>query len=159
MSEKTASVLTKFQLYVNGDMHTVTVDVDTPLLWVLRDHLGLMGTKYSCGIGECGACTVLVDSEPTQSCITTVDEVQGKQITTIEGLDSPMGKRVKTAWEKEQVPQCGFCQPGQIITAANLLEQTPSPTDDDIDSAMDGMLCRCGTYPAIRRAIHRAAKD
>lgn len=146
-------------LNVNGKEHPVTFDPETPLLWVLRDHLGLTGTKYTCGIGECGACTVLLDGVPTLSCQVTARDAVGSNITTIEGLDSPQGARVKLAWVAEQVPQCGYCQPGQILTAAALLAETPHPTDADIDGSMGAVLCRCGTYPDIRRAIHRAAKD
>ncbi|MFC1835375.1 (2Fe-2S)-binding protein [Thermodesulfobacteriota bacterium] len=142
---------------VNGKKHSLDVEPDTPLLWVLRDHLHLNGTKYSCGIGECGSCTVHVDGEATRSCVTTVEEVQGQEITTIEGLASPIGKALQKAWVDGDVPQCGYCQPGQIMTAAELLASNPKPTDTDIDEAMSGCLCRCGTYNGIRQAIHRAA--
>ena len=116
-----------------------------------------MGTKYSCGIGECGACTVLLDGEPGLACQVTLGDVSGQEVTTIEGLTGPLAERVKEAWLEEQTPQCGFCQPGQVITATVLLEQNPTPSDADIDEAMSPVLCRCGTYPAIRRAIQRAA--
>lgn len=142
---------------VNGKAYELDVDEDTPLLWVLRDHLGLMGTKYSCGIGECGACTVLLDGELGLSCQVTLGDVSWQEVTTIEGLTSPLAQRVKEAWLEEQAPQCGFCQPGQVITAMALLENNPRPSDSDIDEAMSSVLCRCGTYPAIRRAIHRVA--
>lgn len=142
---------------VNGQAHELAVDEDTPLLWVLRDHLGLMGTKYSCGIGECGACAVLLDGELGLSCQVTVGEVSWQEVTTIEGLTGPLVEQVKEAWLEEQTPQCGYCQPGQVIAATVLLEQNPKPSDADIDEAMSQVLCRCGSYPAIRRAIHRAA--
>jgi len=145
------------ELTVNGQPQKMTLDEDTPLLWVLRDHLGLMGTKYSCGIGECGACTVLLDGEPGLACQLTLDDVAGQEVTTIEGLNGPLARKVIEAWLTEQAPQCGFCQPGQVITATVLLAQNPTPSDTDIDEAMSSVLCRCGTYPAIRRAIHRAA--
>jgi aerobic-type carbon monoxide dehydrogenase small subunit (CoxS/CutS family) len=147
-----------FTITVNGQVTTVEAAPDTPLLWVLRDTLGLTGTKFSCGHGLCGACTVHVDGEPFRSCVTPIASVDGKSITTIEGL-SPEGTHpLQVAWIEEQVPQCGYCQPGQIMTAAALLAKTPQPSDDDIDAAMAGTLCRCGTYQRIRRAIHRAAE-
>lgn len=142
-------------LKVNGKTHQIDADPDEPLLWVIREKLDLTGTKFGCGIAECGACTVLIDGEPTRSCVTTAGEAIGAEITTIEGLspDHP----VIAAWVKDQVPQCGYCHSGQIISAVALLEQNPSPTDDEINEAMSGNLCRCGTYQRIRRAIHRAA--
>lgn len=146
------------ELKVNGQTHEVDADSETPLLWVLREHLNLMGTKYSCGIGECGSCTVHMDSKPVRSCITTLGEVNGAEITTIEGLSGPIGDAVKEAWIKNDVPQCGYCQPGQIMTAANLLAENPDPEDIDIDVAMSGVLCRCGSYNDIRKAIKQAAK-
>ena len=146
-------------LRVNGKDYALTVDPDTPLLWVLRDHLGLTGTKYSCGIGECGACTVHVDGKAVLSCTTTAGEVVGKEITTIEGLKGLVGDALRRAWIEEDVPQCGYCQPGQIMTAAALLTSKPRPTDAGIDDAMSGVLCRCGTYQQIHRAIHRAAVE
>jgi aerobic-type carbon monoxide dehydrogenase small subunit (CoxS/CutS family) len=150
--------MTSFTITVNGQVTTVEAAPDTPLLWVLRDTLGLTGTKFSCGHGLCGACTVHVDGEPSRSCVTPIASVDGKSITTIEGL-SPEGTHpLQVAWIEEQVPQCGYCQPGQIMTAAALLAKTPQPSDDDIDAAMAGTLCRCGTYQRIRRAIHRAAE-
>jgi len=147
-----------FNVTVNGQLYTVEAAPDTPLLWVLRDTLGLTGTKYSCGQGLCGACTVHVDGEPFRSCVTPIASVDGKSITTIEGLSPDGTHPLQVAWIEEQVPQCGYCQPGQIMTAAALLAKTPQPTDDDIDAAMAGNLCRCGTYQRIRWAIHRAAE-
>jgi len=144
---------------VNGEEHTVDVSPDTPLLWVLRDTLGLTGTKYSCGIGLCGTCTVHADGEAVRSCVTPVSEVAGKEITTIEGLSPEGSHPVQRAWAAENVVQCGYCQPGQIMAAAALLAKNPNPTDADIDAAMSGNLCRCGTYQRIRRAIHRAAEE
>jgi aerobic-type carbon monoxide dehydrogenase small subunit (CoxS/CutS family) len=133
---------------------------DTPLLWVLRDHLQLTGTKFGCGIGQCGACTVNLAGTAARSCQTPVSEVAGAPITTIEGLSaSPLGKRLQAAWIAEQAPQCGYCQSGQLISAAVLLADQPHPTDDDINVAMNGNICRCATYVRIRRAIHRAAKE
>jgi aerobic-type carbon monoxide dehydrogenase small subunit (CoxS/CutS family) len=146
------------KLRVNGAIHEIEVDPDTPLLWVLRDNLGLMGTKYSCGIGECGSCTVLMDGEPALSCSTPVQDVAGKEVTTIEGLKGPVADALRRAWIEGDVPQCGYCQPGQIMTAAALLAAKPNPTDEEIDAAMSAVLCRCGTYQHIRKAIHRAAR-
>lgn len=146
-----------FTLIVNDSQQTVDVDEDTPLLWVLRDVLGLTGTKFGCGIGECGACTVHVDGNAIRSCRTTVKEAAGKKITTIEGLSKDGSHPIQKAWVAEQVSQCGYCQPGQIMSAAALLSRKTKPTDDDINEAMSGNLCRCGTYPRIRRAIHLAA--
>jgi len=145
-------------LHINNAKHDVDVDPEMPLLWVLRDVLGLTGTKYGCGIGQCGACTVHLDGEATRACqITAAQAASAKAITTIEGL-SPAGDHpVQRAWVTEQVSQCGYCQPGQIMLAAALLVKKPSPTDADIDEAMRSNLCRCGTYPRIRRAIHAAA--
>jgi isoquinoline 1-oxidoreductase alpha subunit len=146
-------------LNVNGQAHTVEVSPDTPLLWVLRDSLGLTGTKYGCGIGACGACTVHLDGEAVCSCTLPVGQVGERTITTIEGL-SPNGDHpLQRAWIEEKVSQCGYCQPGQIMAAAALLAKNPDPGDDDIDAAMSGNLCRCGTYQRIRRAIHRAAGE
>jgi len=144
-------------LAVNGKRQDVDVDPSTPLLWVLRDALGLTGTKYGCGIAACGACTVLVDGSPVRTCITPVSSVGGKKITTIEGLSEDRGHPVQQAWIAEDVTQCGFCQSGQILAAVALLNKTPKPTDADIDAAMSDVLCRCGTYLRIRRAIKRAA--
>jgi isoquinoline 1-oxidoreductase alpha subunit len=146
------------KLNVNGVAATVDVAPDMPLLWVLRDILNLKGTKFGCGIGLCGACTVLVDGRATRSCLTQVGSVEGEPITTIEGL-SPDGLHpVQVAWTALDVPQCGYCQAGQIMSAAALLQRTPHPGDADIDEAMSGNLCRCGTYTRIRQAIHEAAE-
>ncbi len=147
------------KLNVNNEVRTVDVPPDTPLLWVLRDLLDLTGTKYGCGIGVCGACTVLVGGKAVRSCMTHVGSVAGEPITTIEGLSTDATHPLQQAWEALDVPQCGYCQPGQIMTAAALLSQTPHPTDADIDAAMSGNLCRCGTYPRIRQAIHHAAES
>jgi isoquinoline 1-oxidoreductase subunit alpha len=142
---------------VNGKRHQVDADSDTPLLWVLRENLGLTGTKFGCGIAQCGACTVHLDGQPIRSCVTQIGAVKGKRITTIEGL-SPNGSHpLQQAWIAEEVPQCGYCQSGQIMSAAALLKTKPKPSDADIDTAMSGNICRCGTYQRIRRAIHRAA--
>ncbi len=146
-------------LTVNGVPRQVDVPADTPLLWVLRDALALTGTKFGCGLGACGSCTVMLDGEAVQSCQVPVGDVRGRGVTTIEGL-SPDGQHpVQRAWVADDVPQCGYCQPGQIVAAAALLARKPHPTDADIDDAMDGILCRCGTYERIRRAIHRAARE
>jgi isoquinoline 1-oxidoreductase alpha subunit len=142
---------------VNGRTTTVDVPADMPLLWVLRDVLDLKGTKFGCGAALCGACTVHVNGEPTRSCITPVTAVEGSAVRTIEGLSPDGSHPLQRAWEELDVPQCGYCQAGQLMSAAALLERTPHPTDADIDAAMDGNLCRCGTYLRIRRAIHRAA--
>ena len=146
-----------YKLNVNGREHALDVDPETPLLWALRDHLGLTGTKYGCGQGLCGSCTVHVNGEATRSCVTTVAAAQGTRVTTIEGLARAGGHPVQAAWIAEQVSQCGYCQSGQIMAAAALLARTPRPTDPEIDRALSGNLCRCGTYQGIRRAIHRAA--
>jgi len=145
------------KLQVNGKEHEIKADPAMPLLWALRDLLSLTGTKYSCGISACGACTVLVEGKPVRSCVTPVSAVSGKAIMTIEGLSSDRSHPVQQAWLEEQVPQCGYCQSGQIMAAVALLSQTPKPTEADIDTAMAGVLCRCGTYPRIRKAIKRAA--
>jgi len=145
------------KLKVNNAVTTVDVPPDTPLLWVLRDVLDLKGSKYGCGIGQCGACMVHVDGVPTRSCATQVDSVAGKAVTTIEGLSADGRHPVQVAWEQVDVAQCGYCQAGQIMTAAALLAETPNPTDSEIDAAMSGNLCRCGTYLRIRAAIHQAA--
>ena len=143
---------------VNGKTFQVDTPSDTPLLWVLRENLGLTGTKFGCGKSLCGACTVHVNGEATRSCVTPVSSVTGKEVITIEGL-SPDGRHpVQQAWISENVPQCGYCQPGQIMTAAALLARNPSPDDKEIDDALSGNICRCGTYQRIRRAVHRAAK-
>ncbi len=145
------------KLKVNNVVSTVDVSPDTPLLWVLRDHLDLKGAKYGCGKGICGACTVLVDGHPVRSCMTPVSSVAGGAVVTIEGLSLDGSHPVQIAWEEADVPQCGYCQSGQILTAAALLDREPNPTDTQIDAAMSNNLCRCGTYPRIRLAIHKAA--
>ena len=148
----------KLSFKVNGKPTTVDVPSDMPLLWVLRDVLDLKGTKFGCGVAQCGACTVHVKGSPTRSCVTPAAAVQGAEITTIEGL-SPDGTHVlQRAWEELDVPQCGYCQAGQLMSAAALLKKTPKPTDADIDAAMNGNICRCATYLRIRQAIHRAAE-
>ncbi len=149
--------MAKFILTVNGRARTVNVDPDTPLLWVLRDELRLTGTKYGCGEGQCGACTVHVDGAAIRSCVVPVSSVARQKVRTIEGLSSDGRHPVQRAWIEEDVPQCGYCQPGQIMTAASLLAFRSNPTDAEIDDAMSGNICRCGTYPRIRKAIHRAA--
>jgi len=146
------------KLTINGKAQEVEAADDTPLLWVLRDTLGLTGTKYGCGMALCGACTVHVDGAPTRSCITPVSAVAGKSVTTIEGLSPDRSHPVQRAWIEIDVPQCGYCQSGQIMSAAALLAKNLSPTDSDIDTAMAGNICRCGTYPRIRKAIRRAAE-
>jgi isoquinoline 1-oxidoreductase subunit alpha len=146
-------------LTVNGRRHQVNVEPDMPLLWVLRDSIGLTGTKYGCGIAQCGACTVHLGGRPIRSCVTPVSAVGSREVTTIEGLSADVTHRVQKAWIAEETPQCGYCQSGQIMSAAALLESNPKPSDDDIDAAMTGNLCRCGTYDRIRRAIHRAARE
>lgn len=145
-------------LTVNGTPHTLDLPGEMPLLWVLRDALNLTGTKYGCGIAACGACTVHLDGVAVRSCQTRLDDAAGTAVTTIEGLGNPAGLHaVQAAWIEHQVAQCGFCQSGQIMQAASLLSETPDPTDDDIDAAMSGNLCRCGTYPRIRAAVKTAA--
>jgi isoquinoline 1-oxidoreductase alpha subunit len=144
-------------LRINGRDVAVDADPDTPLLWVIRDHVNLTGTKFGCGAGLCGACTVHLDGAAIRSCITPLAEVEGGEITTIEGLSADGSHRVQRAWLAEQVPQCGYCQPGMIMAAAALLADTPEPSDADIDAAMTN-LCRCGTYDRVRKAIHRAAE-
>ncbi len=146
-------------LQINGQIYEVDVDPATPLLWVIRDTVGLKGTKFGCGIAQCGACTVHLDGTPVRSCVTPARAAVGRPITTIEGLGADDGglHPVQQAWIDEQVPQCGYCQSGQIMAAAALLETNPAPTDADIDSAMAGNICRCGTYPRIRKGIKRAA--
>ena len=149
--------MVKFQL--NGQTVTSDSPKDTPLLWVIRDELQLKGTKFGCGIAQCGACTVHLNGQPVRSCVTPLQGVEAQQITTIEGLDSKQGQAIQQAWVAEQVPQCGYCQSGQIMQAAKLLESNPSPSDEDITNAMNGNLCRCMAYPRIRRAIKRAASE
>ncbi len=145
------------KLTVNGQVRDVEVAGDTPLLWVLRDTLGLTGTKYGCGMALCGACTVHIDGAPSRACITPVDSIAGKSVTTIEGLSTDRSHPVQQAWIEGDVPQCGYCQSGQIMSAVALLNANPAPSDADIDAAMAGNICRCGTYPRIRAAIKRAA--
>jgi isoquinoline 1-oxidoreductase subunit alpha len=148
-----------FTLNVNGQSREVDADPGTPLLWVIREDLGLTGTKYGCGIAQCGACTVHVDGQPVRSCSAPVRAVEGKKVTTIEGVSSRAAKAVQKAWIELDVVQCGYCQSGQIMSATALLEQKPRPTDEDIDHAMAGNVCRCATYHRIRAAIHAAAKQ
>ena len=143
---------------VNNQMVNVDAEPDTPLLWVLRDHLGMTGTKYGCGMALCGACTVHIDGAATRSCVLPLSAASGKSITTIEGLSGDRSHAVQKAWLEIDVPQCGYCQSGQIMSAAALLKGNPKPSDADIDAAMSGNICRCGTYPRIRRAIRRAAE-
>lgn len=146
------------RLTVNGAAHAADVESDTPLLWLLRDVLGLTGTKFGCGAGLCGACTIHIDGNPVRACITAAEEAEGRQVTTIEGVFStPQGKALRQAWLDLDVVQCGYCQPGQIMSATALLAATPRPSDAEIDAAMTGNICRCGTYQRIRAAIHRAA--
>ncbi len=146
------------EINVNGTVHQVDAEGDTPLLWVIRDNLGMTGTKYGCGLAQCGACTVLVDGQPTRSCVTPVENVVGLSVTTIEAVEEdPVGRRVVEAWVKNQVPQCGYCQSGQVMAATALLKQVPQPTADDIAAYMTN-LCRCGTYNAIAAALRDAAE-
>jgi len=150
------------ELSINGTNQRVAADADTPLLWVLRDHLDLVGTKYGCGMALCGACTVHVDGQPVRACVTPVSAVAGKAVTTIEGLAAGLGGRVgqavRQAWETVDVPQCGYCQPGQMMSATALLARNPQPTDAEVTAAMNGNICRCGTYDRIRRAIADASR-
>src|SRR5215469_11305021 len=149
-----------YKLKINGTTRTVDVDSDTPLLWVLRDVLGMTGTKFGCGMALCGACTVHVDGAPTRSCITTVDSIGNSEITTIEAIGTtPAGAKIQKAWLDREVPQCGYCQSGQIMSAVALLASNPQPSDSDIDDAMSGNICRCGTYLRIREAIKQAAQS
>jgi len=150
--------MSNVKLKINGEAVALDIPSDMPLLWALRDKLNLVGTKYSCGIGVCGSCTVLVNGIPMRSCVMPAASMAGMEITTIEGLDPSGGHPVQKAWNDEDVPQCGYCQAGQILTATALLKQNPNPNDEDIDSAMSGVLCRCGTYHRIRKAIKLAAK-
>ena len=149
-----------FTIKVNGNTHEVDVDSDTPLLWVLRDVLGMTGTKFGCGIAQCGACTVHIDGNPVRSCLLAVGLIGNRAVTTIEGIGAtPAGVKVQNAWLDLEVIQCGYCQSGQIMSAAALLASTPAPDDSDIDAAMAGNICRCGTYVRIREAIKRAAAE
>jgi isoquinoline 1-oxidoreductase alpha subunit len=151
-------IMSKYTLNINGKPHAVEVEPDTPLLWALRDAAGLVGTKYGCGVGQCGACTVHIDGAPARSCLMPVSTVGNKKVTTIEGIDPHAMHPLQQAWQELDVPQCGYCQAGQIMTASSLLKQHPRPTDEQIDSAMAGNLCRCATYTRIRAGIHRAAE-
>jgi len=150
--------MTSYSLLVNGRRRTVEVAANTPLLWVLRDNLGMTGTKFGCGIAQCGACTVHLDGQAVRSCVLPISAIGTKRITTIEGLSATTTHRVQKAWIAEDVPQCGYCQSGQLMAAAALLGRTPDPSDADIDATMTN-ICRCGTYQRIRAAIHRAAKE
>ena len=145
-------------LTVNQQTHQVDVSPDMPLLWVIRDVIGLTGTKYGCGVAQCGACTVLLNGEAVRSCVTKVSRAAGKNIVTVEGLSKNNDHPLQQAWAEIDVPQCGYCQSGQLMSAAVLLKENPNPTDEDIDNAMSGNICRCGTYPRIRKAIHIAAE-
>jgi isoquinoline 1-oxidoreductase alpha subunit len=144
-------------LNINGTEHSVDIEADTPLLWVLRDEIGLTGTKFGCGLGLCGACTVLLDGRPTRSCVVPVSAVSGQSIVTIEGLSKDKSHPVQRAWIEENVPQCGYCQSGMILATVALLKNKPNPTDHDIDTGVTN-ICRCGTYNRVRKAIHRAAR-
>ncbi len=148
-----------YQITVNGTSKTVDVAEDTPVLWVLRDHLDLVGTKYGCGIGQCGACTIHVDGTAMRSCSLTLSQVDGKSITTIEGLSEDGTHPVQEAWKEVDVPQCGYCQAGQIMTASAFLASNPNPTEEDIENAMNGNICRCATYTRIRKAVKIAADN
>jgi isoquinoline 1-oxidoreductase alpha subunit len=149
--------MASFTLSINNQPHTVDVDPQMPLLWVIRDFAGLTGTKFGCGMAQCGACTIHLDGTVVRSCVLPVSAVAGKKITTIEGISPDRSHPVQQAWIEHQVPQCGYCQSGQIMSAVALLKGNPKPTDTDIDAAMQGNICRCGTYPRIRKAIHSAA--
>ena len=144
---------------VNGQKKSVDADADMPLLWAIRDHLDMTGTKFGCGIGACGACTVHIDGSPARACQTALSDVAGRQVTTIEGVSGKVAHAVQSAWQKLDVVQCGYCQSGQIMSAIALLTDTPKPTDADIDNAMDGNVCRCATYHRIRAAIHAASAE
>jgi len=151
--------MSDIKLSINGKPRSVSASPDTPLLWVLRDELNMTGTKFGCGMGLCGACTVLADGEAIRSCSTAIGDMAGKKVTTIEGLSPDGSHPLQKAWIAESVPQCGYCQAGQIMNAAALLAKTPKPTDEQIDAAMQGNACRCGTYQRVRKAIHRAAEE
>jgi isoquinoline 1-oxidoreductase alpha subunit len=152
-------LMSHFSLRVNGELCEIDASPDMPLLWAIRDLLGLTGTKYGCGDGQCGACTVHLDGRAVRSCVVPLLAVGDREVTTIEGLSPDGSHPVQRAWVEEQVAQCGYCMPGQIMAAASLLDDNPHPSDADIDAAMGGNLCRCGTYPRIRRAIHRASEE
>lgn len=147
----------KYTININNKKVNVEAEPDTPMLWVIRDYVGLKGTKFGCGMALCGACTIHLDGQPVRSCQTPISTVKNKKITTIEGISDNMEHVVQQAWIEEQVPQCGYCQSGQIMSAVALLKAKPNPTDEDIDTYMSGNICRCGTYERIRKAIHRAA--
>jgi len=147
------------ELNINGTVHEVDAPAGTPLLWVLRDYLNMYGTKFGCGVAQCGACTVHIDGQPTRSCVLPHDQLADSKISTIEGIESAVSVAVKNAWESVEVPQCGYCQSGQIMSATALLSDNPNPSDDAIDTAMSGNICRCATYPKIRAAIKDAAKQ
>lgn len=148
----------RLTISINGKQQEVNADPNMPLLWVIRDLLGLTGTKFGCGVAQCGACTVHLNGEAVRSCVTKVSRAAGQQVTTIEGLSKGNDHPLQIAWAEFDVPQCGYCQSGQLMSAAVLLRENPNPTDQDIDDAMSGNICRCGTYPRIRAAIHKAAK-
>jgi isoquinoline 1-oxidoreductase alpha subunit len=148
----------KISFLLNGKATAIDVEPEKPLLWVLREELGLTGTKYGCGMAICGCCTIHLDGDAVRSCVTPISRVDGKRVTTIEGLSEDLSHPVQRAWMEIQVPQCGYCQPGQMMSAACLLSQNPNPTETDIADAMSGNLCRCGTYQRVRKAIHRAAE-
>jgi isoquinoline 1-oxidoreductase alpha subunit len=150
--------MSNYSLQINGQIHRVDAASDTPLLWVLRDNLGLVGTKFGCGIGQCGACTVHLDGVPSRACLTPVSVAAGMKVATIEGLSPDASHPLQRAWVELDVPQCGYCQGGQIMSAASLLKRNPHPSDQDIDDAMSGNICRCATYVRIRAGIHRAAE-
>ena len=150
--------MASFNLTVNGESHTVDVMEDTPLLWVLRERLGLTGTKYGCGVAQCGACTVHLGSQTVRSCVVPVSAVRERKVTTIEGVSGPVAEAVQDAWVDLAVPQCGYCQSGQVMTAIALVAEIPKPTDDDVDAAMAGNVCRCATYVRVRKAVHKAAR-
>ena len=149
--------MAKINLEINNQKQMVDVDPNTPVLWVLRDHLNLVGTKYGCGIAQCGACTILIDGKATRSCVLPVSSVEGKEITTIEGLSQNGDHPVQKAWLEHDVPQCGYCQAGQIMTAVSFLKENPDPTDEEIETAMHGNICRCGAYHRIREAVQLAS--
>lgn len=151
--------MAQFTLNINNQSHQVDVDPNTPMLWVLRDHLNLVGTKYGCGVAQCGACTILIDGKATRSCVSPVSTIGDKAVTTIEGLSENGDHPVQKAWLEHDVPQCGYCQAGQILTAVSFLKTNPNPTDAEIESAMHGNICRCGTYLRIRAAVKTAAKS
>ncbi len=150
--------MASFSLKINGKTATVDVDPAMPLLWVIRDFIGLTGTKFGCGISQCGACTIHMDGKPVQSCVMPVSAAEGKVITTIEGISENNDHPVQLAWIDEQVPQCGYCQSGQVMTAVALLDKNPNPSEEEIDQAMNSVLCRCGTYQRIKKAVLKASK-